>query len=174
LRAHDRSAVAAARELRVLPDGLPEAVGELRARVKALEKALKSGSGRSGNGGVDLEALIGAAESVGGVPVLASVVDGVPGGGLLDLADRLKAKLGDAAIVLGAAGEGKVDLAASVAPAVVERGVKAGEIVRVAAGVVGGGGGGRDTAARAGGRDVEKLPDAISAARAAIAAALAG
>ena len=92
---------------------------------------------------------------------------------MLELADRLKAKLGDAAIVLGTAGEDRVDLVASVAPSLVARGVRAGEIVKVAAAVVGGGGGGRDTLARAGGRDAAKLPDAITAARKAIEAALA-
>jgi alanyl-tRNA synthetase len=76
--------------------------------------------------------------------------------------------------VLGAIADDKVDVVASVAPALVARGVKAGQIVKIAAAVVGGGGGGRDTAARAGGRDVAKLPEAIDAARAAIEVALAG
>ena len=44
--------------------------------------------------------------------------------------------------------------------------------MKVAAGVVGGGGGGRDTMAQAGGREPAKLPEALDAARAAIAAAL--
>jgi alanyl-tRNA synthetase len=54
----------------------------------------------------------------------------------------------------------------------VSRGVKAGDVVKVAAGVVGGGGGGRDTIAQAGGREPTKLPEALDAARAAIASAL--
>jgi alanyl-tRNA synthetase len=74
--------------------------------------------------------------------------------------------------VLGSAGESRVDLIASVAPSLVARGVRAGEIVKIAAAEVGGGGGGRDTLARAGGRDAAKLPDAIEAARRAIEAAL--
>ena len=94
------------------------------------------------------------------------------GKALLDVADRLKGKLGDAAIVLGSAGEGRVDLVAAVAPSLVSRGVKANEVVSAAAAVVGGGGGGRATLARAGGREPAKLPDAIDAARAAIEAAL--
>ncbi len=61
----------------------------------------------------------------------------------------------------------------SIAPSLVTRGVRAGEIVKAAAAEVGGGGGGRDTLARAGGRDVERLPEALNAARAAIEAALA-
>ena len=104
--------------------------------------------------------------------MLAEVVEAVDPKQLLDLADRLKGKLGDAAIVLGAASDGRVHLVASVAPALVERGVRAGEIVKVAAQITGGGGGGRDTMAQAGGREPEKLPEAIAAARAAIESAL--
>ena len=96
----------------------------------------------------------------------------IDGKALLELADRVRAKLGDAAIVLGSAAGERVDLIASVAPVLVERGVRAGEIVKVAAAAVGGGGGGRDTLARAGGRDPAKLPEAIEAARGAIEAAL--
>jgi alanyl-tRNA synthetase len=66
-----------------------------------------------------------------------------------------------------------VDLVAAVAPSLVDRGVRANEIVAVAGAAVGGGGGGRDTLARAGGRDPAKLPAAIDAARKAIETALA-
>ncbi len=104
--------------------------------------------------------------------LLVASVDVSDGKVLLDVADRLKGKLGDAAIVLGSPGDGKVDLVASVAPAVVERGVRAGEIVKAAAAEVGGGGGGRDTLARAGGRDPAKLDAALQKAREAIEAAL--
>ena len=90
------------------------------------------------------------------------------------LADRLKGKLGDAAILLGTAADGRVHLVASVAPALVERGVKAGAIVKARPRSSGGGGGGRDTMAQAGGRDPEKLDAAIAAGREAIEAALSG
>ena len=59
-------------------------------------------------------------------------------------------------------------LVANVAPAVVERGVKAGHVIRAAAQAAGGGGGGRDTMAQAGGKDPDKLPDALATARAEI------
>ena len=54
-----------------------------------------------------------------------------------------------------------------------ERGVKAGDVVRAAAQVAGGGGGGRDPMAQAGGREPEKLPEALATARAEIEKALA-
>jgi alanyl-tRNA synthetase len=92
---------------------------------------------------------------------------------LPDLADRFRNQLGDpAVVVLGAPGEGRVSLLVAATPGAVERGVKAGAVVKAAAQVVGGGGGGRDNMAQAGGRDPEKLPEALDAARDAIRAAL--
>jgi alanyl-tRNA synthetase len=170
MRDHDRELAEAAHELRVGADGVASAVSELRARVKELERTIKQSGAAAA--GVDEEALVAGAVQRDGAQVLTSVVDGVAGQELLDLADRLKARLGDAAIVLGAVSGDRVDLVASVAPALVERGVKAGEIVRVAAAEVGGGGGGKDTAARAGGRQPDNLPDAIRTARQAIETAL--
>ena len=92
----------------------------------------------------------------------------------MELSDAVRQKLGDAAVVLGCAVDGRVHLVANVAPAVVERGVRAGDVVRAAAQVAGGGGGGRDTMAQAGGREPEKLPEALATARAEIEKALAG
>src|SRR5579875_884021 len=160
----------AARSLRVTADNVPTAVAELRARIRDLEKQLKQGG--AGAPRVDEDALVAAAVPLNGGSLIATTVDGVGGQDLLDLADRLKAKLGDAAIVLGAVSDEKVDLVASVAPALVERGVKAGALVRLASAEVGGGGGGKDTAASGGGRQIEKLPDAIRTARQAVEAAL--
>jgi alanyl-tRNA synthetase len=172
LRARDRALAQAAATLRVSPERVPEAAAQLRARVRELERGARAGGAAAE--ALDIDALLAAAAERGGARVLASVVSGVEGKGLMELVDRLKGRLGEAAIVLGSARDGHVELVASVAPALVERGVKAGEIVKAAAAVVGGGGGGRDTLARAGGRDAAKLPEALEAARAAIEAALVG
>ena len=116
-----------------------------------------------------------AATEIGGADVVTAIVSGAGGAkALLDVADRDQgAPRRGAAIVLGAAVDGRVHLVAAVTPALVARGVKAGAIVKAAAQVAGGGGGGRDTMAQAGGSDPEKLGEALAAARAAIAAALA-
>ena len=74
--------------------------------------------------------------------------------------------------MLGTVADGRVHLVRGVAPGLVERGLHAGEIVKEAAQVAGGGGGGRDTMAQAGGRDPEKLEEAIATARRAIVSAL--
>jgi alanyl-tRNA synthetase len=171
LRGHDGELARAAAALRVRPEHVAEGAGELRARVRELERAARSGGGGAG-GQADLDALLGAAAEISGARVVTAAIDGADTNALLELGDKLKAKLGEAAIVLGSAGDERVDLIAIVTPGVVERGVKAGEIVKLAAAEVGGGGGGRDTLARAGGREPAKLGEALAAAREAIESAL--
>ncbi len=179
MRAHDRWLTEIAATLRTRPEGAPEAVRERELERRRLEKELKelrSGvAGSTGDGpGDDIEALAAQATEVAGARVLSATVDVADPKSLPELVDRLKGKLPDAAIVLGGALDGRVHLIVGVAPPLVERGVKAGAIVKAAAAVVGGGGGGRDTLAQAGGREVEKLEEAIAAGRAAIETALGG
>jgi alanyl-tRNA synthetase len=169
MRRHDRGLADAAKTLRVTPERVAEEVAELRARVRELERTERRDVTEQA---VDLDQLAASAVERDGALVLVKEVSALDGKALLDVADRLKNKLGDAAIVLASTGENRVDLVASVAPALVERGVKAGDIVKRAAAEVGGGGGGRDTLARAGGRDPAGLPRAFEVALAAIDSAL--
>jgi len=168
MRHHDSLLEQAAAAARSSVDDVPARVADLQSQLKEARKRPAAG----GDDGVDAGALAERAEPVEGVPVLTETVPGGDPKALLDLADRVKGRLGDAAVVLGTAGEGRVHLVASVAPALVARGVKAGAVVKAAAQVAGGGGGGKDTMAQAGGRSPEKLSDAIAAARAAIEEAL--
>jgi alanyl-tRNA synthetase len=184
LRTRDRWLAEIATTLRTRPEGAPEAVRERELERRRLEKELKGlrsggGGGAAGGGygpthpGVDLDALAAQATEVAGVRVLAATVPVADPKALPELIDRLKGKLPDAAIVLGGELDGRVHLIVGVTPAVVRRGVKAGAIVKAAAAVVGGGGGGRDTLAQAGGRDAQKLEEALAVGRAAIEAVLA-
>jgi alanyl-tRNA synthetase len=110
-------------------------------------------------------------EAVNGVNVVVDAVDGLDGDDLLELSDRFKQRHAPAAVVLGSAGGGKVTLVANFDQAVADR-ISASEVIRGAAPLVGGGGGGRPTMARAGGKDPEKLPDALAEAERLIRAAL--
>lgn len=167
LREEDRLLRESASALRTQTERVPDAIVALQQKAKDAAKTKAAG------GGADEAALAAKATEIGGAPVVAEVVEGVEPKQLMDVADRVKGKLGDGVVVLGTANEGKVSLVVAVAPALVERGVKAGAIVKEAAQVVGGGGGGRDTIAQAGGKDAEKLPEALVAAKAAIERALA-
>ena len=175
LRAHDRLLKEIATALRTSAEGAPEAVRARELERRALEKTVKDGAGGPGGaGGVDVDGLAAGAREIAGARVLATTVTVPDAKALLDVLDRLKGLLGDAAILVGTAVDGRVHLAASVSPALVARGVKAGAVVKQAAEIVGGGGGGRDTMAQAGGRNPEKLEAALEAARASIEAALEG
>ena len=156
-----------ARLLRVPEHELGHAVERLNERVKELQKRSKGDGGRA-----VADELVGAAEDVSGVRVVVQAVEGMDAKELLDLSDAVRQKLGESAVVLGCAVDGRVHLVANVAPPVVERGVKAGDVIRAAAKVAGGGGGGRDTMAQAGGRDPEKLPEALATAKLEIEKAL--
>jgi alanyl-tRNA synthetase len=172
LRDHDRVLGEVAAALRARPLDAAELVRTRERERRELEKALKAGTGGAG-GEIDFDDLLGRVTEIAGAAVLAEVVQVPDAKALLVVADRLKGRL-DGAIVLGAAVDGRVHLLVSVAPELVARGVKAGAVVKAAAEVVGGGGGGRDTLAQAGGREPEKLGDALVTARATIAAALQG
>ncbi len=121
----------------------------------------------------ETDRLTGAAEDVGGAKVAVARAEAADPKALLGLSDRVRQKLGEAAVVLATEAGGKLALVANVAPELVERGVKADALVRAAAEVAGGGGGGRDTVAQAGGGDPEKLDAALAAARGAVETALA-
>jgi len=154
--------------LKASEDDLPRAVQRLEQRMRDLAQRPKGAAGEDG----ETRQLIDAAEDLGGASVVTARSAVGDAKELLALSDRVRQKLGEAAVVLGSATDGRVHLVANVAPGLVERGLKAGDVVRAAAEVVGGGGGGRDTMAQAGGRDPEKLDDALAAARTAIAQSL--
>ena len=88
---------------------------------------------------------------------------------LLEMANRLQSRLGEAsAIVLGGADGGKVGLVALFSKDAVASGLSASQVIGEVAPLVGGGGGGRDDMAQAGGREPAKLDEALEAALAAI------
>jgi len=111
------------------------------------------------------ESLVSKVETVEGIPVLAARVSASSMGMLRQIGDLLKERLGSAVIVLGAVWGDKPNFVAMVTPDLVARGLNAGQIVKQVAWVTGGGGGGRPGLGQAGGKDKEKLEEAIGLAR---------
>jgi alanyl-tRNA synthetase len=168
LRKHDRELTQAAVALRTQPDAVAEVAAAAISKRRELEKQLASRAAAA------VEAQPAEVIDIDGIRAVFEIREVPSPKALPDLADRLKNELGDpAVVVLGAPGEGRASLLVAVTPGAIERGVKAGAVVKVAAAAVGGGGGGRDNMAQAGGKDPEKLPDALAAARAEIERALA-
>jgi alanyl-tRNA synthetase len=139
----------------------------LRAEVEKLRKAPKAAPAQGAAAPVPDPDV----RAEGGVNVIVQPLDGLDADQLLDLSDRYKQKHAPAAVVLGSRENGKVHLVANFDDTVAEK-VSASDVVRQAAAIVGGGGGGRPTMARAGGKDPEKLPDALAEAERLILGAL--
>ncbi|HID50815.1 MAG TPA: alanine--tRNA ligase, partial [Anaerolineae bacterium] len=108
------------------------------------------------------DSLMAQAQDVAGVRVLTAQVDGVDVDGLRELADRFRDNTPSGVVVLATVKNGKPVLITAVTKDLVQRGVKAGDIVREVAKMVGGGGGGRPDMAQAGGKDAGKLPEALA------------
>jgi alanyl-tRNA synthetase len=160
--------------LREIAARLRTSESEVVRAIEKVEEQLRA-QRKKGAGGPDpgvADELVGQAEEVAGIRVLAAPVEVGEPNALLALADTVRQRLGDAAVVLGSAADRRVNLVANFSEAAVRAGARADEVVRAAAEVVGGGGGGRETMARAGGKDPEKLPEALTLARAEIEKAL--
>jgi alanyl-tRNA synthetase len=112
------------------------------------------------------------AEEAGGVHVIVGQLAGVSADALLDLSDQVKQREQPAAVVLASHEDGNVHLVANFDRTLEARGLDAAKVIRAAAAHVGGGGGGRPAMARAGGKDPEKLPEALAAAKTLILEAL--
>jgi alanyl-tRNA synthetase len=142
---------------------------QLRAELQALRKEAKTAKPAAA------AAVATAPEAEvrieNGVNVIVQPVEGLDSNALLDLSDRFKQQHPPAAVVLGSREDGTVHLVANFDASVAER-VSASDVVRQAAAIVGGGGGGRPTMARAGGREPEKLPEALAVAERLIVDAL--
>jgi alanyl-tRNA synthetase len=140
----------------------------LRSELERVRREAKARPAPSAAAQPDAEAEV-RVES--GVNVIVQTIEGLDADSLLDLSDRFKQRHAPAAVVLGSREDGKVHLVANFDDAVAER-VSASDVVRQAAAIVGGGGGGRPTMARAGGKDPEKLPEALAEAERLILGAL--
>ncbi len=150
---------------------LPEKINQTLAKLKAAEKELAQL--RREKLQAEAGKLLENAQTIGAVRVLAHDAGELDANGVRELALDLRSRFGsEAAVVavMGVANGSPVVLVATNEGAR-EAGVKAGALVRVAAGVLGGGGGGKDDVAQGGGQDASKIGAALDAVRDAIAQA---
>ncbi|MER3390089.1 MAG: alanine--tRNA ligase [Microcella sp.] len=151
--------------LKTPKDKLPERISELAAQLKAAEKRIAQIEASRLSERVP--ALVASASPMGAV---AAVVENIGSVGSADdvraLATNVRARLADTAAVVALAAEvgGKATVIVATTPSAREVGAKAGELARIASGVLGGGGGGKDDLAQGGGSE----PSAIGAALEAI------
>ena len=100
---------------------------------------------------------------VGGATVLAARVEEQSAERLREMSDWFRDRVQSGVAVLGAVNDGKPVIIATVTDDLIARGVRAGDLVREVARIVGGSGGGRPNMAQAGGGNPELLSDALNA-----------
>lgn len=150
---------------------LPEKINQTLAKLKAAEKELAQL--RREKLQAEAGKLLENAQTIGSVRVLAHDAGELDANGVRDLALDLRSRFGSEAAVVAVVGvaNGRPVVLVATNEGAREAGVKAGALVRVAAGVLGGGGGGKDDIAQGGGQDASKIGAALDAVRDAIAQA---
>ncbi len=161
-----RGALALFRKLdetaRETQEALQEKQKQLEKEIKQLRMRLASGGGVAAGSQPADEAV-----DVDGVKLLARRVDDISGGDLRNLADTFRDKLKSGVVVLGSVTDSKVTLLTAVTKDLVKR-VPANSLIAKLAPIVGGKGGGKPDLAQAGGKDADKLDQALGSAPGAV------
>ena len=116
----------------------------------------------------DMDSILAAKEDISGVPVVAAVAQADSMDNVRDLADTVLDKIGSGVVLFGMTNGDKVNFVCKVAKSDTKKGLHAGKIIKAAAQAAGGNGGGRPDMAQAGGKEPEKLGDALKAGAAAV------
>ena len=149
-------------------DDLPNYVRSLQEKQKQLEKELKQVKVKlATGGGAGTQQAEDAFVDVSGVKLIAKRVDDISGGDLRNLADTFRSKIKSGVVVLGSATDGKVTLLTAVTKDLLDR-VQANTLIGKLAPIVGGKGGGKPDLAQAGGKDADRLNEAIDTASSAL------
>ena len=137
---------------------LRRVVGDLQKRVRSHQRDAERDSA-----GAVVEAARAVADGATGAVVVAAI-PGADARTLRTAMDVIRKRRPESALLLGAVDGDKVAFIAAVPPALIERGLKAGDWVRQVAQAAGGGGGGRPDMAQAGGKDPSLLDAALGTA----------
>ncbi len=150
--------------LKTQRDNLPDAIARLQDELKRTRREMDDLKLKIATGSIGIGALAEGDEArdINGVKVIGKVVEGLDANGTRQLSDTLLARLKSGVVVLGRTDEGKVGIIVRVSDDLTTK-LKAGDIIREIAPIVGGKGGGKPDMAEGGGTEPEKLSEAIDA-----------
>ena len=142
-------------------NGIAKKAEALQTEIKELRRELDSANSQIAN--AKAEALFSGIKTVGKFKLLCAKVDMRPDQAR-GLCDTVKDKYSDAVAVFAAVADGKLNFAVAAGTDAVKAGAHAGNILREVAAICGGKGGGRPDSAMGGGRDIDKIPEALAKA----------
>jgi alanyl-tRNA synthetase len=153
--------------LEVNPSQAVEVIERLHADSKRLAREVSELRTKLATGGGGKKAAYDVVD-VGGIALVRQTLPGLDKDGLRTVADQIRAQIKSGIVVLAVPADGKVQVVVAVTPDLTSR-IKAGQIVKELAPIVGGAGGGRPDFAEAGGKQPEKVAEMLGASQAIIA-----
>ncbi|MBE6553179.1 MAG: alanine--tRNA ligase [Ruminococcaceae bacterium] len=154
-----------AKELKVQkPSDLAKRAAQVQAEVAAMKKEIETLNAKIAAS--KLDGIMADAINVKSVRLVTAKLDGMQIDAARSLADEIKARYTDVVAVLAIHADGKLNFLAVAGKDAVSAGAHAGRLVGAVAAVTGGKGGGRPDNAMAGGRDADKIVEALGAAQA--------
>jgi alanyl-tRNA synthetase len=154
--------------LHVNDDQAVEAIERVQSEAKRLSREVSQLKTRLAMGGGSLGAAADDTVEVSGIKLARRKVSDLDKEALRALADSLKAKIKSGVVVIGSVNEGRAQIVVAVTPDLTGT-VKAGQVVKELAPIVGGAGGGRPDFAEAGGRQPDRIDEMLDAAEALLA-----
>ena len=128
--------------------------------IKNLKKAIESFKAKESAGEVDR--ILFGARVIGGVHVITANIPDADANKLRQMGDTLRDKSSDVVAVLSSVVGEKITFLAVCGKDAVAKGMKAGELVKLVCTACGGSGGGKPDSAMGGGKDANKIDDALA------------
>ena len=164
LAAKDKLIADTAVELKVQNSAdISKKASQLQGEIAGMKKEIESLNSKLA--GSKINDVLGNAITLGSVKLVTYVADGMEIDAVRSLSDKIKAEHDDMVAVLAVKAGDKLNFIAVAGKSAVAAGAHAGKIVGAVAAITGGKGGGRPDNAMAGGRDVDKIQEALDVAR---------
>ena len=153
------------------PEELPGKIEQNMQMLKELRTKLAAAASKDANS--EAKQMLGEAKDIGGLKVISAIKENIEVDNLRQMQDTLRDWEPNIVSVIAAVNDEKITIAATCGKAAIEKGVKAGDLVRETAKICGGSGGGKPDFAMGGGKDASKLREALDAVEAIVKGKLA-
>ena len=150
-----------ARELKVQnTHAIATKASALQGQLRDMKRELDSANSKLSE--VKTASLIDSVKQVGAFKLLVARLDDVRPDAARNLCDTVKAKYADGVVVFALVADGKLNFVAAAGAEAVKAGAHAGKILGEISAICGGKGGGRPDSAMSGGKDIDKIPEALA------------
>ncbi|MDE2855673.1 MAG: alanine--tRNA ligase [Chloroflexota bacterium] len=169
LRGQLDALAAITRQLGAAPELAAGRIGGLKSDLDAARREIKDLQRKLARDSFH-RMIDGQLESLNGLQALVAELEDTPVETLREMTDWFRNRVDRGVMVLASAVNGRPQIVVAVSDSLIKDGLRAGDLIKPIARIVGGGGGGRPQMAQAGGKDTSKISDALEVARDVIAA----